>query len=81
MSFLGFDNLADYRKFKNQYFSALIGRYANRIAIGQFVLDGKAYRIPANSFRLDAFAAALKALIRRFGEPRRSAIHTGSEWS
>jgi len=45
---LGFDKLADYRKEHNQYISALMGRYANRIAEGRFVLDGKAYQIPVN---------------------------------
>jgi aldose 1-epimerase len=46
---LGFDNLADYLKANNPYFGALIGRYGNRIAKGQFVLDGKTYQIPANN--------------------------------
>ena len=44
---LGFDNLGDYLG-HNRYFGALIGRYANRIAKGQFVLDGKAYQIPTS---------------------------------
>jgi aldose 1-epimerase len=46
---LGFDNLEDYLKANNPYFGALIGRYGNRIAKGQFVLDGKTYQIPANN--------------------------------
>jgi aldose 1-epimerase len=46
---LGFDNLEDYLKSNNPYFGALIGRYGNRIAKGQFVLDGKTYQIPANN--------------------------------
>jgi len=51
---LGFDHLAGYLKGNDPYFSTLIGRYANRIAEGQFVLDGKTYQIPAN-FGTSAF--------------------------
>ncbi|KAA9149454.1 galactose mutarotase [Amycolatopsis acidicola] len=52
---LGFPTLADYVA-KNSpeagggvYFGALIGRYANRIAKGQFTLDGKTYNVPVNN--------------------------------
>jgi aldose 1-epimerase len=45
---LGFDNLADYVA-KSPYFGAIIGRYANRIAKGQFTLDGKQYQLPVNN--------------------------------
>jgi aldose 1-epimerase len=45
---LGFDNLDDYIK-SSPYFGAIIGRYANRIAKGQFTLDGKQYQIPVNN--------------------------------
>ncbi len=37
---LGFDNLEGYLG-ANPYFGALVGRYGNRIAKGQFKLDGK----------------------------------------
>jgi aldose 1-epimerase len=46
---LGFSTLGDYEKYNgNIHFSALIGRYANRIAKGQFMLDGQQYQLPIN---------------------------------
>jgi aldose 1-epimerase len=45
---LGFDTLADYEK-QGPYFGALIGRYANRIAKGQFTLEGKKYQVTVNN--------------------------------
>ena len=45
---LGFDSLEPYVA-KNPYFGALIGRYANRIADGQFVLDGHTYNLAKNN--------------------------------
>ncbi|MFD3930235.1 aldose epimerase family protein [Streptomyces sp. NPDC058614] len=44
---LGFDNIEDYVA-KTPYFGALIGRYGNRIAKGQFNLDGKSYQLSVN---------------------------------
>src|SRR3984957_5098500 len=44
---LGFDTLEDYLK-PNPYFGAIIGRYGNRIAKGQFSLNGQRYQIPIN---------------------------------
>lgn len=45
---LGFDSLEGYEKNPGPYFGALIGRYANRIAHGEFKLDGHAYALPRN---------------------------------
>ena len=45
---LGFDNLDDYLH-TDTYFGALIGRYGNRIAKGEFTLDGKTYHLPINN--------------------------------
>jgi aldose 1-epimerase len=45
---LGFDSLEGYEKNPGPYFGALIGRYANRIAHGEFKLDGHAYTLPKN---------------------------------
>jgi aldose 1-epimerase len=45
---LGFDKLDDYVK-RNPFFGAITGRYANRIAKGQFTLDGKQYHLAINN--------------------------------
>jgi aldose 1-epimerase len=45
---LGFDNLTDYVE-RNPYFGCITGRYANRIALGQFTLDGVTYQLPINN--------------------------------
>ncbi|HEY8474154.1 MAG TPA: aldose epimerase family protein [Natronosporangium sp.] len=44
---LGFDNLTDYVE-SSPYFGCITGRYANRIAGGQFTLDGETYQLPLN---------------------------------
>ena len=45
---LGFDTKSDYCAASHTYFGASIGRIANRIAKGTFVLDGKSYHTPIN---------------------------------
>jgi len=45
---LGYDSLAGYLK-DSPYFGAIVGRYANRIANGQFTLDGTTYRLAKNN--------------------------------
>lgn len=44
---LGYDNVADYES-RSGRMGAVIGRFANRIANGRFVLDGREYRLPVN---------------------------------
>lgn len=44
---LGFDDLGSYVR-ENPYFGAIIGRVANRIAQGQFTLDGRQYSLARN---------------------------------
>src|SRR6202048_3895284 len=44
---LGFDTLERYENGK-AYFGATVGRYGNRIAGGQFSLDGETYTVPKN---------------------------------
>jgi aldose 1-epimerase len=45
---LGFDTLDEYLK-GSSYFGAIVGRYGNRIAKGQFTLDGKTYKLATNN--------------------------------
>ncbi len=44
---LGFDKFEDYKK--SDYFGAVVGRYGNRIAGGEFSLDGNDYKLPQNN--------------------------------
>jgi aldose 1-epimerase len=47
---LGFDALDGYLK-DRPFFGAVVGRYANRIAGGRFVLDGRGYQVTQNEGR------------------------------
>lgn len=42
---LGFDSLEEYVQNGHQYHGCIVGRYANRIANSEFMLDGKAYSL------------------------------------
>lgn len=45
---LGFDDIEGYQK-TTTYIGSLVGRYANRIAKGQFTLNGKQYTLATNN--------------------------------
>jgi aldose 1-epimerase len=45
---LGYDSLDGYLK-DSPYFGAVVGRYGNRIAKGQFTLNGKTYKLATNN--------------------------------
>jgi aldose 1-epimerase len=45
---LGYDTVDGYLPGNKAYFGAIIGRYANRIAKGKFVLDGVSHQLPTN---------------------------------
>lgn len=45
---LGYDNIEGYVN-DNSYFGSIVGRYGNRIAKGQFTLDGKKYQLTINN--------------------------------
>ncbi|WNO55207.1 aldose epimerase family protein [Stakelama saccharophila] len=44
---LGYSDIEDYLE-QPQYFGATVGRFANRVARGTFVIDGKTYHTPLN---------------------------------
>lgn len=46
---LGFDDVAGYESENNQYFGCTAGRVANRIAKGQFSLNGMTYQLAINN--------------------------------
>ncbi len=46
---LGYPDLAGYVQAPNTYFGSIIGRYGNRIAAGQFTIDGTNYSLPVNN--------------------------------
>lgn len=45
---LGFDKLSDYENQRGTYMGATVGRFANRIRGGRFILNGKTYSIYCN---------------------------------
>ena len=46
---VGFDSLDGYLNSTETYHGAIVGRYANRIARGKFVLNGKEYQLAINN--------------------------------
>jgi aldose 1-epimerase len=44
---LGYDKVSDYETDKT-YFGSIVGRYGNRIAKGEFSIDGKSFQVPVN---------------------------------
>ena len=46
---LGYDTLAQYVENNSAYFGAIIGRYGNRIALGEFVLGRATYKLAVNN--------------------------------
>ena len=46
---LGFDSLESYLVDRSTFAGAIVGRYGNRLAHGQFTVDGKRYQVPLNN--------------------------------
>lgn len=61
---LGFDTLEDYLTKNGPYFGATIGRVANRVAGGEFQLDGKRYSLAVNNGR-NALHGGLKGFDKK----------------
>jgi hypothetical protein len=87
---LGYDTLAGYLA-KSPYFGCLVGRYGNRIAKGEFKLDGQTYSLAKNDGEnhlhggrtgFDKVVWSAKPLPRRVGSPPAmpAAHHRGRVW-
>lgn len=46
---LGYGSVKEYVESNDPYFGAIVGRFGNRIAKGQFELNGKRYQLPTNN--------------------------------
>ena len=65
---LGFDDVTGYEateNAKNPFFGATIGRYGNRIAKGQFTLEGKSYQLPLNDNKVNTLHGGVLGFDRR----------------
>lgn len=65
---LGYDDLAGYLK-ETPYFGAIIGRYGNRIAKGEFTLNGEHYKLATNNGP-NALHGGLKGFDKVVWEPK-----------
>lgn len=73
---LGFDRL-DYYTAHSPYFGSLVGRYANRIANGQFTLDGAPYQLERN----DKGVGHLHGGTGGFGKRPWQLTDAGTDWA
>lgn len=46
---LGFDSLESYLNRKEPHLGSIVGRFGNRLARGEFVIDGNSYQVPINN--------------------------------
>ncbi len=65
---LGYDTLDDYRE-GNQYLGAIVGRCANRIAGGSFLLGGTRYTLECNDNGRNHLHGGISGFSRRVWEP------------
>lgn len=77
---LGFDDVRGYQSADNQYFGCTTGRVCNRIARGEFVLDGHRYVLATNNGPNHLHGGARRSLDKVFwraeptGTPDRPAV-------
>ena len=80
---LRYNNLSDYDEPKNGYPGATIGRFANRIANGRFMLNGKEYYNQNETNTLHGGALGLVAngghMSKEEGRKRRSLHYTSHD--
>ncbi len=67
---LGYDSLAEYLD-QPLYFGCIVGRYANRIADSNFILNGDAYALNSNEGN-NHRNGGLNGFNKRFGKPKKS---------
>jgi aldose 1-epimerase len=79
----GFDNIAGYESPANGYFGCTAGRVANRIAGGQFTLEGKSYTLAKNDGPNMLHGGATRSLDKVVweGKPVKTATGEGVEFT
>ncbi len=76
----GFDSFEQYAECKD-YYGATVGRYANRIANGALMLEGKQYSLTVNDFDTNCNHGGVEAFNRRIWNARETADGMGIEFS
>ena len=75
---LGFDNLPRYLQ-GHPFFGAIAGRYANRIANGEFILDGRKYSLAKNNGK-NHLHGGLQGFDKRLWIPGNAHIASDAIW-
>ncbi len=65
---LGFDSLNGYLQKGNPYFGCLVGRYANRINKGKFIIDNITYQLPVNDHGLNTLHGGMAGFDKKIWE-------------
>lgn len=65
---LGFDSLNGYLQKGNPYFGCVVGRYANRINKGKFIIDNTTYQLPVNDHGLNTLHGGMAGFDKKIWE-------------